>query len=371
VFTFALREPTLEHRVVWEARCEQNRTRYLFSSSRCTSVRRLGVGLAAARRGAPGLAEEVARVGWPGVEGRFKPVAQLAAGGWLAKHLRQQGIEHVHAPIASSATIAMFASMLTSIPFSFTVHGPPDFDQPERLSLAEKVHRAAFVRVISNWTAGEVVRRVDPTDWPRVHVIRCGPSAGNPARATTRIPEEHRILAVGVLTPRKGQAFLIHAMDRLISDGRRAHLTLVGDGPLRGELERAVRERGLEGVVELRGWTTNEELANLFASSRLFLMPSLAEGVPIAIIDAFVHGRPVISTSVGGISELVEHGTSGWLVPPASVKDLFDTIIEGLGTPTARLQDMARAGAARVAEAYDFASNAARLASMFSRASGC
>lgn len=369
VQTFALRQPDPEHRLLAEARSEQERTHYLLSGSCRASAGRVIRGLVRAWRCPPSLAEALARMGSRGVDRALIPIAQLATGGWLADQLREHRIEHLHAHILGSATPAMFASMLTSTPFSFTVHGPPEFDEPQRVPLASNVHRAAFVRAISNWTAAEIMRRVDPVDWSRIHVIRCGPSAGNPKGVTSGIPEDYRLLAVGRLAAQKGHVLLIEALDALIADGVRTYLTLVGDGPLRGELEQMVHKRNLEDYVDIRGWASNQDLADLFASARLFVMPSLAEGVPIAIMDAFVHGRPVISTNVGGISELVEHGRSGWLVPPGSVEDLVHTILVGLRTPTTTLRDMAEAGAARVAQAYNFAANTARLASLFSGAS--
>ncbi len=126
------------------------------------------------------------------------------------------------------------------------------------------------------------------------------------------------MLAIGRLAPQKGFPLLVQAVDRLRHEGVELQLTIIGEGPLRGTLETAIRARSLESHVRLTGWVSNQELGELLTASRLFVMPSLAEGVPVAIMDAFMHHRPVVVADVGGIAELVEHGKSGWVVPPGS-----------------------------------------------------
>jgi glycosyltransferase involved in cell wall biosynthesis len=103
----------------------------------------------------------------------------------------------------------------------------------------------------------------------------------------------------------------------------------------------------------------------LIQSCRALVLPSFAEGLPVVIMEALALGRPVISTYVAAIPELVQPGVSGWLVPPSSVEALAAAIREALDAPVERLERMGRAGALRVAERHDAAVEAAKLVTLF------
>jgi glycosyltransferase involved in cell wall biosynthesis len=94
-------------------------------------------------------------------------------------------------------------------------------------------------------------------------------------------------------------------------------------------------------------------------------MPSFAENLPVAIMEAFALGRPVVATQIAGVPELVRDGVNGWLVPPASVDALCDAVVEVLRASPEQLTRMGRAGAARVAERHDASREAGRLAGLF------
>ena len=90
-------------------------------------------------------------------------------------------------------------------------------------------------------------------------------------------------------------------------------LLLAGDGDQRAAIEQTIRERGLEQTVTLAG--TRKDVADLLAASDVFLMSSISEGIPLTVIEAMAARRPVVSTAVGGLPELIEHGVTGFLAP--------------------------------------------------------
>ena len=94
-------------------------------------------------------------------------------------------------------------------------------------------------------------------------------------------------------------------------------------------------------------------------------MPSFAEGLPVAIMEALALGRPVISTYIAGAPELVESGVNGWLVPAGSVEPLVDAMAEAITTDPAVLERMGRAGAARVAAQHNIVTETKKLSAFF------
>jgi glycosyltransferase involved in cell wall biosynthesis len=142
-------------------------------------------------------------------------------------------------------------------------------------------------------------------------------------------------------------------------------LCLVGDGALRGPIEARIRDLGLEGKVILKGWTDGAGVREEILRSRALVLPSLAEGLPVVLMEALALQRPVLSTYIAGIPELVSPGVNGWLVPSGAADPLVSALREVLGAPRERLESFGRAGRAAVLERHDAAKEAARLAEHF------
>ncbi len=310
------------------------------------------------------------RLGLRSDRGVGRHLAYLAEACALKSMLAERGVEHVHAHFGTnSAAVAMLCRMLGGPPFSFTVHGPEEFDKPEFLGLSEKISRAAFVVAVSDFGRSQLMRWCPFAEWPKIHVVRCGVDerflkGGNPG------PTGDAIVCVGRLCEQKGQGLLIEAAARLAGEGASFRLILVGDGPMRKELEALVSERGLEGRVEITGYVDAGEVRRRILSARALALPSFAEGLPVVIMEALALGRPVVSTYVAGIPELVEPGVSGWLVPAGSVERLVDALREVLAASDVRLEGMGRAGARKVAEQHNAATEAARLAALIEQYCG-
>ena len=126
-------------------------------------------------------------------------------------------------------------------------------------------------------------------------------------------------------------------------------LLLAGDGDERAAVEQTIRERGLEECVTLAG--TRKDIADLLSASDVFLMSSVSEGIPLTVIEAMAARRPVVSTAVGGLPELVEHGVTGFLAPAGDDASLAASLIELYRSPELRNQ-MADVAALRATEKF-------------------
>lgn len=296
---------------------------------------------------------------------RVRHLIYLAEAARIVRRCAALGIRHVHAHCGTNpATVAMLATALGGPRYSLTIHGPEEFDAPEALSLSEKLERAAFAVAISAHGRSQLCRWVPPAVWPRLLVVHCGiepdtfPDPPPPLPAGTL-----RLVAVGRLVPQKGFADLLAALEIARRGTLDVRLTLVGDGPLRGELEQA--GAGLGGAVRFAGWLDEAGVRAEIAAAHVLAVPSFAEGLPVVVMEAMAMARPVIATWIAGIPELVRPGETGWLVPPASPEALAAAIREAAGTPRDVLDRMGAAGRARVLARHDVAASAAQLAALF------
>ncbi len=306
------------------------------------------------------------QVGWRSERGVLRHFAYLAEACVLLGWFSQKGIAHVHAHFGTnSTTVAMLCRALGGPPYSVTVHGPEEFDKAEAIALTEKINRAAFVVGVSSFGKSQLFRWCDRSSWSKIHVVHCGVDKLFLTQAHTPVPNEPRLVCVGRLSEQKGHLVLLEAAGRLAAEGLPFKLILVGDGPLRPQIETTIAQLGLQNHVEITGWASNPEVQQQILASRAMVLPSFAEGLPVVIMEALALSRPVISTYVGGIPELVEPGTCGWLVPPGSVESLTEAMRAALQTPVEKLEQMGREGALRVAEQHNAAIEASKLAELF------
>jgi glycosyltransferase involved in cell wall biosynthesis len=160
----------------------------------------------------------------------------------------------------------------------------------------------------------------------------------------------------------------VEAAGILVREGLHFELELVGDGPMRGAIEALVEQLGVGRQVRLAGWMVGAEVRQAILAARALVLPSFAEGLPVAVMEALALGRPVITSAVAGTPELVESGRTGWLVPAGSVDGLAAAMRAALEAAPSRLSEMGRAGAALVAKLHDAGREAARLAALFEAA---
>lgn len=288
----------------------------------------------------------------------------------LVRLMRDCGVSHLHAHFGTNpATVALLARTLGGPPFSFTVHGPDEFDRPEAESLRHKIAGAAFVVAVSSFGRSQLYRWAEECDWGKIQVVHCGLDATFLGAEPVPVPTDPRLVCVGRLAEQKGQLVLLQALARLANEGIAFEAVLAGDGPLRRAIENGIGRLGLSGKVRITGWLSGADIRREIEAARGLVLPSFAEGLPVVLMEALALGRPVVSTFVAGIPELVHDRIHGWLVPAGDVESLADAIRELLTTPSERLTAMGKAGAVRVAERHDAGREAGRLAELFLQSS--
>jgi len=301
--------------------------------------------------------------------GRLVHGVYLAEACALARLARQEGRRHVHAHFGTNPpVVALLAAELAGLEFSFTVHGPEEFDRPGGLKLAEKVAAARFVAAVSEFTRSQVYRWSGHGDWPKVQVVHCGVDELFLEGEPVPVPAAPRLVCVGRLCEQKGQLLLVEAAARLVAAGRPLELVLAGDGEMRAEIERACERLGLGATVRITGWVSNQDVRAEILAARALVLPSFAEGLPVVLMEALALGRPVVSTYVAGIPELVVPGESGWLVPAGDVQALAQAMGAVLEAPREELERMGRAGAERVRANHDARREAGKLRELLGRA---
>lgn len=260
----------------------------------------------------------------------------------LARTASAFGARHIHAHFGTnSAETAMLAHIVSGMTFSFTVHGPEEFSRNLPLSLP--IAHACFTAAISSYTRSQLFLRSRPTDWEKIHVIGCGLEASYFSHPCTT-PTGSTLVCVGRLCDEKGQLLLLQAASELVRRGREFKLVLAGDGPTRSTLEAYISAHELAQHVQVTGWISSEQVKEHILSARALVLPSFAEGLPVVIMEAMALYRPVISTYIAGIPELVVNGETGWLVPASSLEHLTNAIDECLSVSPQRLAEMGRKG---------------------------
>jgi glycosyltransferase involved in cell wall biosynthesis len=301
----------------------------------------------------------------PGLKALVWQLAYFAEALVLARYLKGQGVTHLHNHFAmASCTVAMLASELSGIPYSFTLHGPADFFEAGRWRLDEKVARARFVACISQFCRSQGMIFAAPAHWGKMHIVHCGVDPARYGGREDRGPGAGaRLLFVGRLAGVKGVPVLLAALARVLPAHPDLRLTLIGDGPERGRIEAEAARLGLGAAVTFAGYRSQDEVAAALAETDLFVLPSFAEGVPVVLMEAMASRVPVLATRIAGIPELVEDGVSGRLVAPGDVDGLAEALAALLAAP-ASWPEMGAAGRARVMAEFDGATEARRLASL-------
>lgn len=315
---------------------------------------------------AAGLAARTARM-----SSRPLPVhlAYLGQACLLRELAREERVDHVHAHFGTNSTeVAMLCAALGGPRYSFTVHGPEEFDMPAGLHLKEKIERAQFVAAISSFGRSQLYRWIGHAQWNKVKVVRCSVDESFTQVVVPPATESRTAVCVGRLCEQKGQLLLLAAAREMVERGHDIELVLAGDGEMRPELERLVAAYGLQSRVRITGWVSAAEVRSLLLGARALILPSFAEGLPVVIMEAMALGRPVISTRIAGIPELVREGQEGWLVPAGDCQALVDAWIELLQAEPARLQAMGESARRRVALRHSPSEAARKLMQLFGSA---
>jgi len=301
----------------------------------------------------------------------FYHLIYLAEACKVLQWVRDFDADHLHAHFGSnSAEVAMLVKALGGPAYSFTVHGPEEFDKPELLKLREKAACAAFVVAVSSFGRSQLYRWLDHLHWNKVHVVHCGLEASFHELKPGVFPEARRLVCVGRLCEQKGQLLLVEAAHLLASKGIDFELVLAGDGDMRAEIESLIGRYGMEKKVSITGWISGDRVRQEILASRGLVLPSFAEGLPVVVMEAMALRRPVLTTYVAGIPELVIHGENGFLFPAGSIDELARAMERCLTSPVDILQAMGEAGRHRVVQRHSIDVEAGKLLNVFQSVQG-
>lgn len=247
----------------------------------------------------------------------------------LREVFRRRDVDLVHSHEFTMSVFGALAARSLGIPHVITMHGNQHMTGALRrrlaLRLAFRLSRA--VVAVSHETREHLVQTLGKSA-ARVQTILNGVPRrhGDPYRIRQEFglgANDLMVLSVGGLHKRKGHALLIQSLARLRAD-RSWKLIIAGRGPEQENLDSLIRELDLVERVHLVG--QREDVPDLQAAANLFVMPSLWEGLPLAILEAMLAGTPVIASAASGIPEAIEHGVDGLLVPPGDLDALTDAL---------------------------------------------
>jgi colanic acid/amylovoran biosynthesis glycosyltransferase len=289
----------------------------------------------------------------------------LAEACWIAPQVQKRRISHLHAHFGTNpAEVAALTAILTGLTYSFTVHGPEEFDKVHSIHLAKKVESAAFTVAISSYCRSQIYRVTNHRSWDSIRVIHCGIDEAFTEIDQVEPLKNNRLVYVGRLSEQKGLFLLIEAIAEISKRRRDFELVLVGDGELRPAM---IAEHDLTSCVRITGWASSAQVKQEMSDARALILPSFAEGLPIVLIEAMALGKPVLTTFVNGIPELVLDGETGWLFPAGSRGAIADAILKCLETPADVLQAMGRAGRSRALARHSLSRQADMLIELFNK----
>lgn len=319
--------------------------------------------------------EGIRAVEIPGLTRDPNPLADLVALVRLSRWMRRERFALVHCHSTKAGLLGRVAARVAGVPVVlFTAHGwpfagtglPPIVRAV--LSLAERtVARMSTAIICVSHHDEEAALRAGIGPRERLVVIHNGVApepylADAPAQESgIGSGEPCTVVMVGRFKEPKDPVTLVKAWAHVDAAHR---LLLVGDGPTRPEVEALILEQGLEGRVEVLG--AREDVPVLLRSADIFVLSSRWEGMPLAVIEAMMGSLPVVATDVGGISEAVVHGETGFLVPPGSPEALAVALDRLLTDPILRRR-MGRAGNLRAMEHFTEERMLAETAAVYER----
>jgi glycosyltransferase involved in cell wall biosynthesis len=278
----------------------------------------------------------------------------------LVRLFRDRRIDIVHSHEFTMAVYGSVAARWLGIPHVITMHGSQSMLRAARRRAALRVAFGLSRAVVacSGATQEHLTRELGLAS-DRIRTIPNGiafrPGDRMALRRELGIADgELLVVAVGSLVERKGHRVLLGAMARLQREGlpRNWHVAIAGRGELEGRLKAFIGEAGLEGRAHLLGH--RDDVPDILAAADVFTMPSLWEGLPVAMLEAMFAGKPVVASACSGIPEAIESGHHGLLTAPGDEAGLADALRRLLSSADVRAR-LGSSGMARAAERYSVA----------------
>ncbi|MCK5876688.1 MAG: glycosyltransferase family 4 protein [Candidatus Marithrix sp.] len=294
----------------------------------------------------------------------FYFVEAVVIGQWM----NEKKLSHLHVHFGmAAATVGLITKRTFPITWSFTMHGPNDFYDVYGCYLTQKVIDSDFICCITHFANSQLMMLSPPNCWNKLEISPLGVNLNvftpNQFR---REPEQFEILCVGRLVPDKGQFILLEAIARLIAEGYKIRLHLVGGGPDKIILEAEVKQRKLGEHIILTGPINQDQILKFYTNTDIFVLASFAEGLPVVLMEAMAMKIPCVTTNITGVPELIEHRVNGLLVAPSDIDSLTSAIKELMDKPDFR-QQLSIAANQKVKQHYELQQNTTRLAKIFQK----
>ena len=295
----------------------------------------------------------------------------LSMGMDLALRARQLGIQRLHAHFATIASyVSRAAHAVSGLPYSVTCHAKDIYREGvtgDRFTALLK--QAQFVVTVCEANRRYIEEHRDPDGVLDLRVLYNGVDVSmfNPESRTA--DNEPTILSVGRLVEKKGFHILLDAMAQLKQDGLTPRCWILGDGEDREMLHNKQRDLGLDNV-EFLGMRNQDDVRSYMARATLMALPCIIgtdgnrDALQTVLLEALASGLPIISTPVGGVEEIADHGKAGVIVPPGDAASLAKSIKDLLHDPN-RQRELAQSGRERAEGCFDLATNVRRLLSWF------
>jgi len=312
------------------------------------------------------------KMGYKSERGLFRHYIYFLEACILSEWVEKDNIQHLHAHFGTnSASISLLTSKLSEVPYSFTVHGPEEFDKPNFISLPEKIKNAAFVVAISSFGKSQLFRLVHNEYWEKIKVVHCGLEAsfyesnGQKYQNNNDNNDNTQIICIGRLCEQKGQVLLLDALNIVKKRNIDFNIKLIGDGEMRPEIENKIDQYKLANNVTITGWMNSVQIKHEVQKSQFTVLPSFAEGLPVVIMESMSLEKPVISTYIAGIPELIENDVNGWMVPAGDTEQLADTIQKVLSKDSNTLKEIGIKAREKVIKRHNIDIEAKKLQSHF------
>ena len=296
---------------------------------------------------------------------------EFLQGCYLATELERLGIEHLHVHFANIPTAtAEIAQHLSGVPFSITAHAK-DIYLTEPAALDRRLRSAEFVLTCTDFNR-RYLNTISTSDTPihlSYHGIDLSRFTRHPDVAAPPSPPSARplqLLSVGRFCEKKGFAYLLEACQQLQIAEVNFHCNLVGYGPLQAALEAQIQALELTERVTLVGQLTQDQVIEQYGQADVFVLPCLVtddgdrDGIPNVLLEAMALGVPVVSTAISGITELVQSGQNGLLIPEKDVAALTAALLQ-LEQDTALRQRLGQAGSRTVHQNFTLTDNVGQV----------
>ena len=288
-------------------------------------------------------------------------LAYLVEACHLANKFRRRPVDVLHAHFGTNpAAVAVLIQCLGGPPCVLSLHGPEEFENPLGLALDIKAALAGAIRCISEDGHRKLLAACPPNKLPRTHVVHCGLEPSLFTQRPRPLPGSPSLLCIGRLDSQKNHGLLFEALASLHTRGIPFYLELIGNGPRLDHLQRLAHSLELSEKIVFRGWCSSQEISEALGRSRVLVLSSRAEGLPIVALEALAACRPVVATDVGGISEIVDD-TCGLLVPAGNAPALAQALAQALTWSDEEVLSRGRSGQRKVKAAFDMDSLARQI----------